>query len=81
MNGVVGHGQEPEEEVSGYGQHQPAPGRRERHFYSTLPVEIVYELTVCPPAMWCCPLLQAYPRTDGCKHSVFVPVLRMGIGA
>lgn len=30
VNGVVGHGQEPEEEVGGYGQHQPAPGRRER---------------------------------------------------
>lgn len=77
MNGVVGHSQEPEEEVSGYGQHQPTPGRRERHF-SLLPVEIVYNPCVHLP---CGAALCFSLPTRGYPQSAFVPVLCRDVGA
>jgi len=36
VDGIIGHCQEPEQEVGGDGQHQPAPGGAERRFYSPL---------------------------------------------
>lgn len=69
MQGVVGHGQEPEKKVGGYGDHQPTPGRRHR----TCTMFGDGSQPVCPSPL-------AGPCTDFSTHGVFVPVLPEACG-
>lgn len=48
--------------------------------FKVLPVEVVYGLSVHPPAMKCCSLLFACAWMDAHKHCAFGPVLCVGTG-